>query len=269
MTPVIPNLDPNDAEAVAADLLAVDRPGGPYSQGSPGSVKAGDITGDGFPDLVLAGDGKGAVYYYESQGLSDTTLAFKRAALYRDPACMPGEPDIDDLDGDGHMDIVAVIYDTSVNKDSTSGSIFLFSEDNCPTVANPGQEDTDGDGIGDVCDNCPADGNSGQSDADTDAVGDICDNCIYTANPAQDDTGDGDGIGDACDNCPVNANPDQTDADGDCIGDACDPMPMTYDMSVADDDSDGIGTFVTTVLAHQTRAGRHLSTRREWHRGCL
>jgi len=127
-----PNLDPDDEEAVAADPFAVDRPGGPYSQGSPAAVKADDITGDGFPELVLAGDGKGAVYYYESQGFSDECLVFKRAALYRDPACMPGEPEIVDIDGDGDLDVVAVIYDTSVNKDSSSGSIFVYENTASP-----------------------------------------------------------------------------------------------------------------------------------------
>ncbi len=41
-----PNLDPTNATAVANDVYAVDRPGGPYSQGSPGTVRADDMNGD-------------------------------------------------------------------------------------------------------------------------------------------------------------------------------------------------------------------------------
>jgi hypothetical protein len=123
-----PNLDPDDAAAVAADPFAVNRPGGPGSQGSPGMVRAADITGDGNVDIVLPGDGKGTLYYYEGQGFADGTVKYKRAALYDDPKCMPGDNQIVDIDGDGKLDIVSAIYDTSVNKNSKSGSIFVYKQ---------------------------------------------------------------------------------------------------------------------------------------------
>ena len=58
-----------------------------------------------------------------------------------------------DLDGDGVID----------------------TADNCPDVANPGQEDEDGDAVGNACDNCPATANGNQANSDGDGVGDACD----------------------------------------------------------------------------------------------
>jgi hypothetical protein len=74
--------------------------------------------------------------------------------------------------------------------------------------------DSDGDGIPDSADNCPTVANADQRDTDGDGLGDACD---------PDD--DNDGVPDAVDNCVLVPNPDQSDVDGDGIGDACDPTP--------------------------------------------
>lgn len=125
---------------------------------------------------------------------------------------------------------------------STNGSPILDTDndgipdeqDNCPLSANPDQQDTDGDGIGDSCD----------SDIDGDDIPNVEDNCPQYANPDQRDS-NGDGIGDSCepdadgdmdgipnaqDNCPLTPNPDQADQDQDGIGDVCD----------TDKDGDGV-----------------------------
>ncbi len=119
---------PYNDPAVIADVYAVDRRGDFYDQGSPGMVRAVDVNRDGRTDLVVPGDGKGRLYYYEAGTPVSGNLTFKRASLYTDLQCMPGDAQIVDIDNDGDLDIVAAIFDTSVAKPYpyTSGSVFVF-----------------------------------------------------------------------------------------------------------------------------------------------
>ena len=122
-----PSLDPDNASAVARDLYAADREGDPNVTGAPGDIKTGDINNDGYLDLVVPGDSKGAVYYYESNGSSPEALKFKRATMYADQGTTTGGCAIVDIDGDGDLDIVQGIYDTSVLQPGDEGYVKLAS----------------------------------------------------------------------------------------------------------------------------------------------
>jgi hypothetical protein len=114
--------------------------------------------------------------------------------------------------GFGESSVYAVAAVSQVPLDSDNDGV-PDDTDNCPSVPNPDQTDTDlayVDDGGDACDD--DDDNDGWSDDD--------DNCPLIPNPNQEDQ-DGDGVGDDCDNCRANANPLQEDANEDGCGDAC------------------------------------------------
>jgi hypothetical protein len=88
--------------------------------------------------------------------------------------------------------------------------------------------DLDGDGVGNEpyeLDNCPSVYNPDQSDSDRNDIGDVCDlHPPGTIDPDEDFVGDQRG---EIDNCPDTYNPDQRDIDHDGIGEVCDPHPST------------------------------------------
>jgi hypothetical protein len=108
--------------------------------------------------------------------------------------------------------------------------------------------DWDNDGVLNVDDNCPMHANAGQEDADGDNIGDACDGCPYDS---LNDI-DADGICGNLDNCPGTANPDQLDADSNGVGDLCESCCTGPTVGNVDGSPDNLVTMadLTVLIDH-------------------
>ncbi len=173
---------------------------------------------------------------------------------------------------------ISPINRTAILADTDNDGIADIT-DNCRTVPNPGQADTDpalsvcglegdgpgvtplpcvtgapGDGAGDACDNCPVMVNPDQKDSDATTSCSVLPESMGGGTKC---TVSSDGFGDACDNCPLVKNPDQMDTDGDGIGDACDNCEFRDNPAQTDSDNDRLGNscdLCPTVSANPARS---------------
>jgi hypothetical protein len=231
--------------------------------GSVTSVDVRDATGDGGPDIaigVTTSAGAAAGTLFVAGAATERPYELTPAGSGRSVALLAGllassDPfaDVDGIDEAGRVELAAI--------DDADADGWLIEDDNCPLVANPGQENADGepidipsaafddathpnhDDLGDACD--ADDDNDGLSDVD-ELTGAACDGIVTS--PVLADT-DGDLVLDGAE-CALGSDPldpdsrpppdnTATDDDGDGVRNAIETRAYNTSTSSADTDGDG------------------------------
>jgi len=124
------------------------------------------------------------------------------------------------------------------------------AHDNCDRTANPGQEDFNGDTIGDACQDSDGDGlldadevamgtDPADSDTDDDGLSDGTEVNIHGTDPTDSDTDD-DGLGDGEEVLTYDTDPNDPDSDDDGLNDGQEIKTYGTDPNDPDSDDDGL-----------------------------
>ncbi len=130
-------------------------------------VAMGDLNADGHADITISAflddvggnENQGRVYSFSG---SDGGVLFTLESPNPQAGAQFGNPSLGDVNRDGLLDLLVGASTETVGSSIAQGRAYVFCRDgdndgvscadNCPDVANPGQQNADGDAWGDVCD---------------------------------------------------------------------------------------------------------------------